>query len=484
MASGNKNNKKEDLLGESILMSSDEESDESGLSIVCDDVQEVSQLSNPFLSQVSNPNLSTNNGTRPFSLQNPRELFTQGDPRQADPWLLPNGQHVAQFPRLMQTERMKTVLQKPAPAPVKVQGAPTVTQGSSVASTAASKKKPAPKKGGKKSPAKKKNAGGGSMKCTRDEVDLLLTTIEEILPIGKLDWERVENTHNLQVIESRERTLTKLRNQHNTLCSKKPPTGDPDCPPNVRRAKRISYKIKDRAGCEALQTGTAPPRFDRDNAAGVATGAANSNSKTEAAALASACAAATTATAAGFRGTNKRKSDTAELLEAFLASEKLQAERERRREERSREDSKQWMQLAITTANTFVQAFRKKNIPGNLLPALLPDAPMSDSSATVDSDSDVSMKEYLLRKRLKRKSQGARKRYAKNLSEKKRTRLKLPLPVCSITPPAASPATKRTMFMATTMTTARLLVARLRKERLNQPQSQQPKEASSKEGNK
>lgn len=81
-----------------------------------------------------------------------------------------------------------------------------------------------------------------------DENDCLLDTIEDMLPIGKFPCEKVGIRHNKAVHESRSRAVENLREHFNIFVNKKPPTGDPDCPPVVVRAKLIDPSIKDKAG--------------------------------------------------------------------------------------------------------------------------------------------------------------------------------------------------------------------------------------------
>jgi len=231
-------------------------------------------------------NLSTDNGTRSFSLRQPRQLFTTWQP---GPWVMQRGGHGGQFPHQAQAEHQQAnrlgnnVAPNVAPGTATAHAAAAmVSKGApATASSASKKKKKMPPKKGKKTVAKKKpKAKGGSF--NKAELDNLLDVIEKILPIGKVDWEKVESMHSENVPEERERSLTKIRNQHNTPCAKKPPAGDPDCPPHVRRAKRLSYKIRDRAGCEAIQTGTAPPNFQDTGGTGadVARGTSNGTDRT------------------------------------------------------------------------------------------------------------------------------------------------------------------------------------------------------------
>ena len=66
--------------------------------------------------------------------------------------------------------------------------------------------------------------------------------MEEILPIGTSEWERVWERHDVD-FQAKERTPESLKRKFQELARKKIPTGDPQCPPYVRKAKHIYHKI-------------------------------------------------------------------------------------------------------------------------------------------------------------------------------------------------------------------------------------------------
>ncbi len=66
----------------------------------------------------------------------------------------------------------------------------------------------------------------------------MLNIINEIVPIGNPDWEKVWQEH-LATYPTMERTLELL----SRTCSQKNPTGDTNFPPYVCKAKQISRKI-------------------------------------------------------------------------------------------------------------------------------------------------------------------------------------------------------------------------------------------------
>ena len=70
----------------------------------------------------------------------------------------------------------------------------------------------------------------------------MLDAIEAIVPIGSGEWERVEVTHSVDFEEKR-RTADSLKRKFRQLYLTKVPTGDPNMPETVRRAKEVNMKI-------------------------------------------------------------------------------------------------------------------------------------------------------------------------------------------------------------------------------------------------
>mgnify|MGYP006142657583 CR=1 FL=1 len=79
-------------------------------------------------------------------------------------------------------------------------------------------------------------------KFTVSEIEHLLETIEDVIPIRNPDWERIWQEHSARY-PTKERTSESLKRKFQELARKKIPTGDPNCPPYVRAAKRIFHKI-------------------------------------------------------------------------------------------------------------------------------------------------------------------------------------------------------------------------------------------------
>ena len=84
--------------------------------------------------------------------------------------------------------------------------------------------------------------GKRGAKFTIAELERLLDVIDEILPIGAPDWEKVWDRH-VSNFPKKERTVESLKRKFQELARKKIPTGDPECPPHIRNAKRIFRKI-------------------------------------------------------------------------------------------------------------------------------------------------------------------------------------------------------------------------------------------------
>jgi hypothetical protein len=87
-----------------------------------------------------------------------------------------------------------------------------------------------------------KGKGGRGAKFATAELEHLLSIVEEILPIGAPEWERVWDRHD-SAFRAKERTPESLKRKFQELARKKIPTGDPECPPHVRKAKHIYHKI-------------------------------------------------------------------------------------------------------------------------------------------------------------------------------------------------------------------------------------------------
>ena len=82
----------------------------------------------------------------------------------------------------------------------------------------------------------------------------MLETIEAQLPIGQEEWEEVASIHS-EVYPTQNRDPLSIRRKFMSLCNKRQPTGDPNCPAEVRAAKRIHRLIEHRSDATNLQDG-------------------------------------------------------------------------------------------------------------------------------------------------------------------------------------------------------------------------------------
>jgi hypothetical protein len=77
---------------------------------------------------------------------------------------------------------------------------------------------------------------------SREELDSFLDSVEDILPLSTSQWESVVETHSVRYPD-KGRTVDSLKRKFKELHIKRIPTGDPQCPPAVRRAKQLRNAI-------------------------------------------------------------------------------------------------------------------------------------------------------------------------------------------------------------------------------------------------
>lgn len=91
---------------------------------------------------------------------------------------------------------------------------------------------------------------------SQTEVDRLLHHVDCLKPLCREEWDGVLAAHTNEFPEEN-RTVDSLKRKFASLHRRKIPTGDPLCPDDVRRAKRIRYAMTERAdvgdGAEATQ---------------------------------------------------------------------------------------------------------------------------------------------------------------------------------------------------------------------------------------
>lgn len=80
----------------------------------------------------------------------------------------------------------------------------------------------------------------------------LLSLVEQILSLGSAQWDDVHYAYNRNLpAEWPQRDSESLRRKFYALKNAKKPTGDPSCPPEIRRAKHVFREIEDK--CSVLQ---------------------------------------------------------------------------------------------------------------------------------------------------------------------------------------------------------------------------------------
>jgi hypothetical protein len=198
----------------------------------------------------------------------------------------------------------------------------------------------------------------------------LLDAIEKEVPIGQIAWQNVMNYFNARVPDNRERDERSLRNKFNALVNMKAPTGDPNIPNQVLRAKELSERIIESSemidGSKMSdESGEVEGTDDEEDAEEVTAeeGAEGRLSKKPAAA-ASTNSSITSASSCQRRNKRKDRKNAASnvgLIEAFLETEKMHLKesrrRERRREKRENKNMKMFVGLmagamnAVATSN-------------------------------------------------------------------------------------------------------------------------------------
>jgi hypothetical protein len=83
---------------------------------------------------------------------------------------------------------------------------------------------------------------GRGFKFTVAKIEHLLKAIDEVVPKGNPDWERIWQEHLSRYL-TKEQTTELLKCILQEFSRRKVPTGDPNCPPYIHDAKQIFYKI-------------------------------------------------------------------------------------------------------------------------------------------------------------------------------------------------------------------------------------------------
>ena len=127
-------------------------------------------------------------------------------------------------------------------------------------------------------PKKKSTRGLG---FSQQEVFALLDIIEEHCPVAQDDWDLIAADHAALYPDSK-RNSESLRRKFVSLYRKKTPTGDPKCPPDVRRAKFILEQIKKSVDLSEGEEGQVLGDEEEEEQEDGQSSAADSNRDTEA----------------------------------------------------------------------------------------------------------------------------------------------------------------------------------------------------------
>ena len=100
---------------------------------------------------------------------------------------------------------------------------------------------------------------------SREELDSFLDSVEDILPLSTTQWESVVEMHSARYPD-KGRTVDSLKRKFKELHIKRIPTGDPHCPPAVRRAKQLRNAIIELMDGSDLNS---PARGTRTDATGM-----------------------------------------------------------------------------------------------------------------------------------------------------------------------------------------------------------------------
>lgn len=84
------------------------------------------------------------------------------------------------------------------------------------------------------------------------DVGVLLDAVQEVLPLGGNGWEKVQQIFSRNQAITTARDADACKRKFIALKNHRKPTGDPDCPPNVVRAKRLQREIDSHASVQKI----------------------------------------------------------------------------------------------------------------------------------------------------------------------------------------------------------------------------------------
>jgi hypothetical protein len=213
------------------------------------------------------------------------------------------------------------------------------------------------------------------------EVSLLLDLVEEMKPNGgTATWQMLEFRFNKNSgLPPRE--LKSLRNKFKALFTALPPTGDPNCPPHVRRAKRIKNKIMYGNGATTATDGVTKgdqPGADGGGNAFVSRRPTGSREQDH-------MSMPDLLLHSQEQSVKRAEAESKRLVEERAWMEKCRREREEREEQREDKRQRFTLQLLTTTVTQLASIF---NGPGRLDATGGGIQPPVDTVAVVDKAAD------------------------------------------------------------------------------------------------
>ncbi|ETI48940.1 hypothetical protein F443_07090 [Phytophthora nicotianae P1569] len=96
----------------------------------------------------------------------------------------------------------------------------------------------------------------GSSNYMVAEIDRLLSLVEEFLPLGQDEWERLAGFYNVTRVRGwQEREYESLRRKFKVLYSTRKPTGIAEMPPHIKRAKALKDAIDEKTNVVVMDDG-------------------------------------------------------------------------------------------------------------------------------------------------------------------------------------------------------------------------------------
>lgn len=277
--------------------------------------------------------------------------------------------------------------------------------------TPAKKKTKSKRKGA--SSKKKIAKGGGGSQYSEKEKDILLEAIETQLPIGQIAWQSVMHYFNARVPEDRERDERSLRFKFNALVATKAPTGDPNIPSHVLKAKEVQEKIIENSemidGAKMSdESGFINGSDEEDDDEENQNGKNDVENSTTAATADSSSVTNSSTTNSRRQRRNKRKAATNDssdsMIQVFLETEKMHMKQARKREKRRERQENKNMKVFMGMFATAMNAFSMTHgggaaIDPRQLERIMEDGSSSDCSlSSIDSDDSPPTKRKKLSK--------------------------------------------------------------------------------------